>query len=683
MAKPSEIDTLKKVLFGGAAPIIEDAQQGALSTVLSGLVSQAFQHTTADGQVFSTFHQDSKTTTVVPHSATTGPRTAGMMAFGPNGPGSAEQMAYAANAKPPNKGGLPSAPEAGLDTFGQILSGIFTSMWAPAAAHINNFAINHDFIPTQQEIWGDDLQSFYTAIANYQATTSRFMESPLTTDAIERTTRATMNTVGQIRSYDSELIGGTATTLETEMAIAVVRDVISGITREMEGNKCGYCGRFPCACGKYADQKQLVAPVPDSAIQSANEHNTRLVEATVKSVFTQQSRALAAEQLQKDMPQKPIIELIHLSPKQMFIAAMLSDWKQLPRAITSAILPNETGKKGASILLQTQSKEMGGNSIHVSMGQIGPKASEGQGIPMNFISSWKQPDWQQVASDSIKMKKRWGKTAHGTIPEIGTLTIASPAAPDKVKSVLPLAVRFPVSEKPLTGGAAALPLAIQALLSIQDSASKLFSSATRPAQNAEELQIQATIQASQTLIEKGVRAGVVQQKAMAMLTNIANSTDAEGAVASFAPEKYREAKLEEYAETAILKQREAHSAFLLAMHNHKSAQSTMEKIREEGLKGLDAAQMRGLANNVLDWTGPTIIEEAPKFIQGMNDGTIPDGFDGVTRVDIAIAYKHALDYRDSHSAKPNPQPVEQETISRLDRFLYGSLAKPRKNKKKS
>ena len=134
-------------------------------------------------------------------------------------------------------------------------------------------------------------------------------------------------------------------------------------------------------------------------------------------------------------------------------------------AIIASIIPNETGKRGATISIQSRPQNQGGDSIVVNMAELGI-GTDTDTYPLNALTSWSQNTLQSALSDRKKLRARWDRSKHGTTPEIGKLTISNPGNAS-IRQDIPLAVRFAKGEKGSSGGAGILSMAIGELGGIQ------------------------------------------------------------------------------------------------------------------------------------------------------------------------------------------------------------------------
>jgi len=505
---------LGKEIFGnalGSAPTGNPAAEiSFLSNITDILAAQAFAGNTPDGQIYTTYALP------VPNQRASQPPAVGV------------SNAEAAMVRALTNGhsqALPSGPERSIGVIEQAVGAVVTNLWAPLAASLDEIAIRKGLIPEPNELFTPAFRELAQAAELYNKLPNIVAQDERFSAQLEGMASSAVATVMPVRDFDpaTGIDKYPPTPAEKNMAMTQARILLNEMVDNRGGIVCGSCGQTACGCG--ASDETILTPknVADRIAMQAIQTNTGIARKAVADSWVQGKRQMAAVEMERLLKNKQI-EIIDLKPKHLITAALLSDWKLIPDAILASLIPNESGKKGASIVMQLREPSLGGSSIFVNKGELG-RRSDTDELPISLLTSWVQPTWQQVTSDTKGMRKRWENTEHGTIPEVGVVNLINPG--DKlVHERLPIAVRFPAKEKPLTGGAAVLPMAVAAVQLLQDFVKNIqgVNAQTPPPLTDDELSARVWQYTTTTLQDNAVRPQVVAAMAIDRATTIINDS---------------------------------------------------------------------------------------------------------------------------------------------------------------
>jgi len=497
-----ELASLKNLLrFDGARLPVQPQQPGFIEGLLDNALTEAFTTTRSDGSKITTY-QGATATEPTPAQSVL----------------SAQEVTLIARHQQAERTAGASAPEASLEKAGNLFSSLLIYAWAPVANWANKVAIDRDMIPTPDGLLGKELVTLSASATKYTQLPRTITQNPEAIAIISEIANQALLSAETALSLD--MSSSELSTPERTLAHQAVKTIANSMIEQRNGLNCPYCGQFVCKCGY---SKGVTQPEVQAHIQEvSHQYNQQLALSTTLTEFTLGQQELAATDIKKVLKKNQDITLLHIPWQNMLVAAFLSDWKEIGPALGSAIIPNEVGLRGASITLHQQTDEFGGNKLIVSRGKIG-KGSDSQELPINAITGWIQPDWQQVISDNKGAINRWKKTKHRTIPETGKLIIASPGD-QAIRASFPMTVRYDADNKPSTGGAAIKPIAIKAFQDIQAylvTMNTKSQQSRRPSpQTEEELKRQSKKLAEDAIRNHGVRPGKVNEQVIDMYTRI-------------------------------------------------------------------------------------------------------------------------------------------------------------------
>jgi len=455
-------------------------------------------------------------------------------------------MATANKSTPPSKAGVPiSKPEQSLQKTETLITALATTIFAPLAMPFDALAINAGLVPLPDEMFGTTFNKFALASKAYEAIPEIIRADPRRMEVITNAVQLAMSTAIPLPGGD--VTWSVPTAKENALALEQAQVIARGVIEKMGGMQCPHCLQLPCSCG--ANEPSLdLASVTGHIEPITTSHNLSLAESSAQNTFIRGTQKRSADTLRKSV-QGQEIELLHIPPKSLLIGALLGDWKLLGPAIIASIIPNETGKRGATISIQSKPQNQGGDSLIVNMAELGI-GTDTDTFPLNALTSWSQNTLQSALSDRKKLRAKWDKSKHGTTPEIGMLTISNPGNAS-IRQNIPLAVRFTKGTKTASGGAGVLGMAISELGGIQ----KFISDVTGTSlagipltQNDDQLAQHATNAAAQKLAEDGMRPGVVAQKTAEILNVIFENTAANPTLQNIANSVMQEQNLKLSAE---------------------------------------------------------------------------------------------------------------------------------------
>lgn len=440
----------------------------------------------------------------------------------------------------------PTQAERTIQQAESLVDAITTMVFAPLAMPLNAIAIKAGMVPQPEELLGPMFEKFASAAEAFQAIPELVQSNPQRREAIASAVQLAMSTAIPLPGGD--VTWSVPTAGENRLALEQAQRIARQVIEEMGDTSCPHCLKLPCACGAHEILLDI-GSVTRHIEPITTQHNLGIAQGAAEDAFIQgvQKRSAA---LFKDIVQGSEIELLHIPPSSLLTGALLNDWKLLPAALIASIIPNETGKRGATITVKSRPANQGGDKLVVSMAEIGRGADSGT-FPLTALPSWSQSTLQSTLSDHPWMRKIWDKSEHGSTPEIGTFTITNPGN-QTIHQDIPLAVRFPRGTKPTTGGAGILGAAITELGGIQKFISDVAGAnlASIPlTQNDAELTRVATNSAAQDLADHGMRPGVVARKAQEILTAIFENTDSRPTLTNIANSVMQERQQKLTAET--------------------------------------------------------------------------------------------------------------------------------------
>lgn len=479
---------------------------GVLSTLAQLINTEVFTGVDpATGQPYSTVTERGTATTILATPSKSAPTLAEIVA--------ASQR----------KASVPASQvEKTLQNTETLATAIATTIFAPLAMPFDALAIKAGLVPLPQELLGPTFEQFAAASQAYQAIPNMVQSDPRRIEAIRSAVQLAMSTAIPLPGGD--VTWTVPTPKENVMALKEAQALAKSVIEKMGDISCPHCKQLPCACGAFELPLDLES-VTQHIEPITKQHNLELAEGAAERTFIQGVQKRAATSLNKIVEGQEI-ELIHIPASSLITGAILNDWKLIIPAIVASIIPNETGRRGATITIKSKPANQGGDKIVVNMAELGRGADSGT-FPLNALPSWSQSTLQSALSDQPWLRKIWDRTKHGSTPEIGTLSIVNPGN-TSIRQDIPLAVRFLRGTKSSTGGAGILGMAISELGGIQQLLGEITGAnlaATPLTSNDVELTQVATNAAAQSLADNGMRPGVVAKKAQEILSAIFANTD--------------------------------------------------------------------------------------------------------------------------------------------------------------
>jgi|GEM_PF-3894901 len=506
------LKSLLQESFGGLnAGIVENQgeEPGIFSILAESVGSEFFGGVTPDGKAYSTF-------SVEDDIPATGVRPKAIASTNPLATQQKPEV------KSNGKGGQLSAPEQALSETEKVITALVTTIASPLLMPIDALAIKADLIPTPDQLLSTTLRDLATAAEAYRQIPGIVAQDPNRQAIIQEAARTALKIA--IPQPAEDVTWEKPTAKENEIAIQQAYDIVKQAIAEIGDTSCQSCGQLPCRCG--ASEIEFSLPDVLEKIKLITEkHNSRLALEAASSTVVNNVRRQAAGAIQNAIGDKPI-EVLHIPPKSLLTGAFLGDWKEIVPAIIASVIENESGKRGASIALRPKPGTKEGGSLIVNMTEIG-QSTDSDEFPLTAITTWEQSILQQSLSDKRSNRARWGRTKHGTIPEVGNLNIVSPGN-SAVKQKIPVAVRFPHTDRDSQGGASILNYALSQLAGVQIFLKDAQSALATPdlGNDAHALTQSATVEATRSLEKNGIRPGVIARKTHEIVSKILDDQDA-------------------------------------------------------------------------------------------------------------------------------------------------------------
>lgn len=497
-------------------------EPSVLNLLAQSLGAEVFGGVTPDGKAYSTFDIEDNSPVTNP----TKPKTSTQ----------ANPLATPAktDAKPNGKPGTLSAPEQTITETEKVIGAILTSIISPVLMPFDAIAIKADLIPTPDQLLSTTLRDLATAATAYRQIPSIVAADPHRQKIIDDAASTALKIA--IPQPEEDVTWEKPTALEKETAIERAYSLVKQAIAEIGDTTCQSCGQLPCRCGASEinfDFEGILQRVKEIT----EEHNSRLALSAASNTVVNNVRRQAAGTIKDAIGDKPI-EVLHIPPKSLLTGAVLGDWKQLIPALVASVIENESGKRGASIALRPKPGSKDGGSLIVNMTEIG-KGTDSDEFPLNALTVWQQSTLQQSLSDKKKNRARWSRTKHATVPEIGNLNIVNPGNAT-IKQTIPIAVRIPHGEKDDQGGASIINYALGQLSGIQAFLKDAQSALATPDHGSDDRSLtqSATVEATRSLEQGGMRPGVIARKTQEIVSKILDNHDSNPTLSNIAAQVF-------------------------------------------------------------------------------------------------------------------------------------------------
>ena len=149
--------------------------------------------------------------------------------------------------------------------------------------------------------------------------------------------------------------------------------------------------------------------------------NFAVLKHSLEKAFTEEELLRIASELRKIIESYGgELELVHIPPSNLILAAIFAAPSLLDEALSAAFFPSELGKKGVSIVLR-ESSSTGKLELRVLMGGAGRGENT---LPGDAQPEWTQPLMHEIVTDTElghKWVNRWRKTGRVVAGGVGAV----------------------------------------------------------------------------------------------------------------------------------------------------------------------------------------------------------------------------------------------------------------------